>query len=117
MCSDPKCQRERHRRNCAEWHLRNPEYDREDRLRRRLVRAEEEGGGRARGDPFRRVDESAARDSVGLEVFVFIDIIGRHLAEWVRDLVGAQPIVAKEEISRHPPGEARDEIGHSGPIP
>lgn len=83
-----------------------------------MVREEEEGCERsARGDPFRRVDESAVRDSVGLEVFVLIDIIGRHLAEWVRDLVDAQTIVAKEEISRHLLGEARDEIGSSGPVP
>ena len=117
MCGDPKCQRERHRRNCAEWHRKNPDYDREERLRRRLVRNKEADRRRARGDPFRRIDESAARDSVGLEVFVFIDIIGRYLAEWVRDLVVTQPTVTKEEISRHLPGESRDEIGRSGPIP
>ena len=38
-CSRPDCQRERHRRACAAWRLRHPDYDREDRLRRRLREA------------------------------------------------------------------------------
>ena len=38
-CSEPACQRERHRRACSDWHRRNPDYDRESRLRARLVHA------------------------------------------------------------------------------
>ncbi len=36
VCSSPECQRERHRRNCASWRSRNPDYDRETRLRARV---------------------------------------------------------------------------------
>ena len=35
-CSAPDCQRERHRRSCAAWRQRHPDYAREDRLRRGL---------------------------------------------------------------------------------
>lgn len=31
VCSG--CQRERHRRSCADWHARNPDYDKKRRLR------------------------------------------------------------------------------------
>ena len=36
VCSTPACQRERHRRACAQWRERNPDYDREARLQKRL---------------------------------------------------------------------------------
>lgn len=79
VCSDPKCQRERQRRNCEDWRRRNPDYDREDRLRRRLNREAKEGGLSGGNSLYRELNESAARKLVGLEVFVFVDEIGRHL--------------------------------------
>lgn len=115
-CNSPKCQRERHRRNCLDWHRRNPNYDREDRLRGRLIRST----AKIRGeefDPLRRVNEQAARDAVGVETYVFIEEISRLLLEWVRDLVSLQPTVTKEEISRVGPRGPRDEIGETGPSP
>jgi len=72
-CSAPGCQRERHRRACVRWHRANPDYDREDRLRRRLRREGHPGAGDARGgplDPLGALDWSAARDAVGLQVAV-----------------------------------------------
>lgn len=116
-CSRPECQRERHRRNCEDWHRRNPKYDREGRLREGLIRESDEcprGGG---GDPLRRVDEDAARDSVGLEVYVFVDEIARLLLDWARDSVVLQPSVNKEEIARVLPSGSRDEMVESGPSP
>ena len=113
-CSRPECQRERHRRNCEDWHRRNPKYDREGRLRGRLIRGGQEG---ARGDPLRRVDEIAARDAVGMETYVFVEEIVRLLLEWARDSVVLQPIVTKKETGRVAVGGSRDEIGESGPSP
>ena len=90
-CSRPECQRERHRRNCEGWHRRNPGYDVEGRLRGRLFREESEAErGELRG-PMGGLDESVARDSVGL-----------------------QPIVNKGGNGRHAVGVARDEIEKGG---
>jgi len=68
ICSDPGCQTERHRRACASWRRRHPDYDREDRLRRRLLRGVRSPPGPLTADPLRRIDWKVARDAVGLEV-------------------------------------------------
>ena len=90
-CSAASCQNDRHRRACEAWRRREADYDREDRLRRRLVR--EPGGELPSGvvaDPLRRVDWSAARDAVGLEVAVTIEEAARVLHVWARDAVCSQ---------------------------
>ena len=85
-CSSPDCQRERHRRACASWRRRHPDYDREDRLRRRLQVPEKATA----AAPLRRIDWSAARDAVGLQVAVVIEETGQVLQDWARDAVSAQ---------------------------
>lgn len=89
VCGDRGCQRERNRRSCASWRRRHPDYDREDRLRRRLRREEgpPEGVGACRGDPLRRIDWSAARNAVGLQVAVTIEETGKVLEQWARNAV------------------------------
>jgi hypothetical protein len=90
-CSQPGCQGERHRRACAAWRRRHPDYDREDRLRRRLLREVEAPGLAA--DPLRRIDWAAARDAVGLQVAVTIEETGKVLHLWARDAVRSQLLV------------------------
>lgn len=93
-CSDSRCQHERHRRACERWRGRYPDYDREDRLRRRLLRKEDPKGVSVLGvDPLRRIDWAAARDVVGLQVAVTIEEAGRVLHGWARDAVSSQLIV------------------------
>jgi hypothetical protein len=116
-CGRPECQRERHRRNCADWHRRNPNYDREERVRSRLKRGSVEVAVGVGADPLRRIDEDAARDLVGMEVYVFVEEISRLLLSSLRDSVVQQPVVTKEEISRVGNDVPRAEIGESGPSP
>ena len=116
VCSDPGCQRERHRRSCTAWHRENPEYDRDRRLRERLVRAD---GGRKRGldeDPMRGLALDAVRDVVQLEVLVLIEETAGVLARWCRDAVRSQPYGMIGVSAGHPPLGVRDEIP-AGPGP
>ena len=102
VCSDPGCQRERNRRACAAWRRRHPDYDREDRLRRRLRTDESpaaEGPVTLAVDPLRRIDWSAARNAVGLQVAVTIEETGKVLHLWARNAVPAQLVVP----TRDPP--------------
>jgi len=75
-CTAAACQRERHRRACAAWHRANADEDRADRLRRRLGREVTPvvSGPRA-GRLLGRWDRAAARDAVGLEVVVVIEVV------------------------------------------
>jgi len=87
VCSNPACQRERHRRACAEWRARNPDYDRLNRLVRRLVR--ERGVDALTVDPLSAIDWEVARDEIGLEPAVTIEEFGRLLVRWARDEIRA----------------------------
>ncbi len=108
-CSAASCQSERHRKACEAWRGRQPEYDREDRLRRRLVR-EEGGPGGVQADPLRRVDWSAARDAVGLEVAVTIEEAAKVLHLWARDAVCSQVHTPQADTRGVQPRPARDGI-------
>jgi len=68
VCSDAVCQRERHRRSCAEWHRSNALLDRERRFEERLKRDLEEPAGRSTDPlqtaPLARVAWPVARDAI-----------------------------------------------------
>lgn len=64
-----------------DWHSRNPNYDRESRLREKLA-SKEMGKEASVLDPLQGIDEIAARDVVGLETYVFIDEVVKHLSSW-----------------------------------
>jgi hypothetical protein len=92
-CSQPSCQGERHRRACAAWRRLHPDYDREDRLRRRLLRGGDAKTPGLTADPLVRIDWAAARDVVGLQVAVTIEETGKVLHLWARDAVRSQLLV------------------------
>jgi hypothetical protein len=112
VCSTPACQRERHRRACLAWHRRNPDYDREVRLQRRLrcPPPSETPSSSLRAAPMRQLDWSVARDVVGLEVAVVVEESAKVLCHWARDAVAAQTAASEKVSARHLPDPARDEI-------
>ena len=113
VCGSDSCQRERHRRACARWHERNPDYDREDRLRGRLV---QKSPAPTRSDPLnlppmQRLDRVAARDAVGLEVLVLLEVAVQLLWHAVRDAVRPQPLGGQKVGHKVLPRASRDDIG------
>ena len=103
-CSKPDCQQERHRRACQAWRRRHPDYDREDRLRRRL--RQETPAARSSStpaDPLQEIDWWVARDAVGLQVVAVIEETGQVLRDWARDAVAAQAVVRQSFRPKHPP--------------
>ncbi len=112
-CS-PACRRELHRRRCREWHVRNPDYDRAERLRGKVVPAQ---AGPPPTDPLERVDWSAARDAVGLETQVLIEETAKVFARAARDAVTAKRGERPGEPRRVPREAPRDAVGRGGPSP
>jgi hypothetical protein len=107
-CGTTSCQAERRRRAVAAWRARHPDYDREDRLRRRLQSDAEQ----ARGvDPMSGVDWGAARNAVGLEVAVVIEETSRVLATWTRNAVSLQVAGMVRQSSALPYRSPRNDIG------
>lgn len=114
-CGRDECRRERHRRSCAAWRQKHPEYDRERRLRERLhvERAPAEPLGR---DPLAEIAWEVARDAVGLEVAVIVEETGKVLVSWARDAVHGQVAEITREVARVLPRPARDAIARgAGP--
>ena len=95
VCSERRCQSERHRRACEGWRRCHPDYDREDRLRRRLLKQDPKAASGLGTDPLRRIDWAAARDAVGLQVAVTIEEAGKVLHAWARDAVFSQLIAVQ----------------------
>jgi hypothetical protein len=88
-CEREACQHARHRRACAQWHARHPDYDVERRLRER-VRRDGAIGEPLERDPLAEVVWDAARDAVGVKVAVIVEETGKVLVDWARDAVHAQ---------------------------
>jgi hypothetical protein len=100
-CSNPSCQRERHRRACADWRRRNPDLDREGRLRQTLL-----SGGTV--EPSRGLNRDAVRDAVGLEISVIIDELVRLFQVWTRDAVRREVLATKGQSAREIASRPRD---------
>ena len=114
-CSAAACQAERRRRAVAAWRRRHPDYDRDDRLRRRLQAVPRAGASEV--DPLARVDWAAARNAVGLEVAVIVEETGRVLASWARNAVTRQLPVLVQESGPLGGSAARNAIASSAPGP
>lgn len=99
VCGSPECQRERHRRACAAWRKRHPDYDREERVRRRLVPAQVEACRELARlvDPLEAVDWAAARRLVGVETSLLVEQSGQLLVGWARDAVRRQVPQVQED--------------------
>ncbi len=108
-CGGDGCQRARHRRACADWHARHPDYDVERRLRER-VRREVVVGEALHRDPLAEVVWEAARDAVGVEVSVIVEETGKVLVGWARDAVHAQAAEIMRRLGKVPGPSARDGI-------
>lgn len=108
-CDREACQRERHRRACAQWHARHPDYDVERRLRER-VRRDQVPGAPLERDPLAEVVWDAARDTVGVEVSVIVEETGKVLVAWARDAVHAQRAEIMKQLVKVLPDPARDVI-------
>ncbi len=110
-CDRPECRRELHRLACADWRRRNPDYDQDRRLRKK-VRVEETAENLARfsGDPLLAIDQRVVRDLVPLEVAVIVDEYGRLVWNWMRDIALPHlPGIKAENGKLSAPG-LRDEV-------
>ena len=107
-CSAASCQAERRRQAVAAWRARHPDYDREDRLRRRL---QKEAAPAVGVDPMSGVDWRAARNAVGLEVAVVVEESSRVLAIWTRNAVSLQGAGITPQSGPLPRQTPRNEIG------
>ena len=117
-CSQPSCQRERHRRNCADWHGKNPGYDVERRLREKLGSrspAKPEGSPTLSRNPVASLPWGVVRDAVGPSVQVLLEMIADVLVRWARDAVTEEVERLRAQLRRSGALGARDAFAGPGP--
>jgi len=118
-CSQPSCQRERHRRNCADWHGKNPGYDVERRLRQKLAhRPRPKAGGpepTLSRNPIAALPWGVVRDAVGPVVQVLLEEIVGVLVGWARDAVAEEVEALRDQLRRAGALGARDAFAGPGP--
>ena len=109
VCGAPECQRERHRRACANWRDREAAAEQTHRLRQR-IRAHPGGVGGAAVAAEQRVHWDAVRDAVGIQLAVIIEEITKVLGDWVRDAVGRQVAVNARQFPGEMVAAPRDDM-------
>jgi hypothetical protein len=113
VCDRAECQRERHRRACAQWRRNNAAEEKEQRLRDKL-RQPVPTGARAVTAGLRL---ETVRDAVGPQMAVIIEETGEVLGDWVRDAVRGKQLGMIGESAGLPPAGARDGIASGrGPL-
>lgn len=98
-CSAPTCQRERHRRNCAEWRQREQEAVEEEGIRRRI------------GVPEGEIRLAAVRDECGAKVKVVVEECLRFVSLASRDEFRTKHVDQGRDCLRlvdRPPRDERD---------
>jgi len=140
VCSDPDCQRERHRRADRAWHARHPHYDAKRRLRE-AAHLPDEGVSQVQGDdPLDDVDWAVIERAVGAKPRSVIEGVGRLLVRHAQDAVppnsadepassdrllnkrsqDAEPTIAPDQPdvpARLPPTGRKTESARAGPGP
>ena len=110
-CGRASCKAELHQRARRRWREAHPDWDREDRLRRRVRKAEGEVSEAARqADPMRQMAWGDAREVVGLEVSVIVEEASQMLVRWTREVVSLQRLEIQGESRQMQGGGAREEM-------
>ena len=105
-CGDAQCKREWHRRKCAEWNKRNPDYFKSNYLDRKLntpALAKKPSGASRPGNrppplPFKTPLSSGlplgvVQDLIGIQHLVIIEYSARHLMRRFQDALKRQVVV------------------------
>jgi hypothetical protein len=84
-CGCKECKSEWHRRACARWHKKNPGYDKDTRLVRRLVKDSGETKADRRADPLKAINWPLAREEIGLKVSILVEESLKAFLHWARE--------------------------------
>lgn len=98
-CGSPECQREWHRRRCAQWNRKNSEYFKASYLQRKLSAVEqgqvpeEASSGSLPGMRAGRLPGEFLQEVIGIQVVVIVDYIIQHLLRRVQEEIKRQAVV------------------------
>lgn len=100
VCSEPACQRARHRKADRAWHARNPDYDKKRRLRESAGLPEPVTTEEAPEDPLAGLDWQRIERAIGPKPRVVVEGVGRLLLQHAQDAVPPRRKVVTAEGPR-----------------
>jgi hypothetical protein len=115
-CGAADCQQARHAKACAVWREANPDYDRDRRLRERIV-ADPEPAAALEADPRDGLRWDAVRDALPLEGTVVARELAGLLVRWARDGMRPKPAGEGQQSDRLRPRRPRDATARGDPGP
>ena len=106
-CGDPECQRRWHKKKCAEWNRRNPDYFKSNYLQKKIIAATET----QRQSPSLKLNHrlksglplSYVQEVISIQHLIIIEYFGQLLFRRFQEVLRAQLTVMTGEIARLPP--------------
>ena len=106
-CGDPDCQRRWHKKKCAEWNRRNPDYYKSNYLQKKIIAATET----QRQSPSLKLNHrlksglplSYVQEVISIQHIIIIEYFGQLLVRRFKEVLRSQPTVMTRETGRLPP--------------
>ena len=106
-CGDPECQRRWHKKKCAEWNKRNPDYFRTNYLQKKIIAATET----LHQTPSLKLNNrlksglplSYVQEVISIQHIIIIEYYGQLLFRRFQEVLRAQPTVITRKTGRLPP--------------
>ena len=113
-CGDSECQKQWHRRKCAQWNRANVDYFRSNYLQKKLDAATGSKGASKPFEPIsKRVDQPKSRlrsglpleyvqEVIGLQHLIIIEYLTQHLVRRFQEVLKGQVAVNAKQIDQLP---------------
>ena len=105
-CGDAACKREWHRRKCAEWNEKNPEYAKANALQRKIEGAKnqaESGQQVCSGGARSLLPLGYVKEVIEVQLVVILEYLGQQLWRRLQAVIKSQAAVNKRQSGRLPP--------------
>ncbi|MBW6453619.1 MAG: hypothetical protein K0A92_07545 [Methyloprofundus sp.] len=112
VCSNPACQKERHRRSCATWNKRESKELKKFRMVKRIQISPDEKI-EQKLLPTQKIIWSGVQDAVGLQLAVIIEETARLIENWTQDTVWPQLLEIYEKTDKLIKNNTQDDIANT----
>ena len=106
-CGDPECQRRWHKKKCAGWNRRNPDYFKSTYLQKKIIAATETQHQTPSLELNTRLKSglplSYVQEVISIQHIIIIEYFGQLLFRRFQEVLRAQPTVITRKTGRLPP--------------
>jgi hypothetical protein len=119
-CGDAYCKREWHRKKCAEWNRKNPDYFKANYLQKKLDAVSRPSGVSCVSVPKSRfhsgLPQGKVQEVIGVEHFVIIEYLVQQLVRRFQEVIRGRVAVNTGQMGQLPPKCFQDLIDSGLPF-